>query len=65
MTRLRVLLWAKALYAEAEQLYRLALSINEKSYGPDHPDVARDLNKHAGESCRRERRAELRGEHER
>ncbi|MGO9423438.1 tetratricopeptide repeat protein, partial [Roseiarcus sp.] len=29
---------------EAEPLYRRALKIDEASYGPDHPDVARDLN---------------------
>ena len=28
----------------AEPLVRRALAINEKSFGPDHPDVARDLN---------------------
>ena len=30
--------------AEAEPLYRRALAIDETSYGPDHPDVAIDLN---------------------
>ena len=30
--------------AEAEPLYRRALAIDEASYGPDHPDVATDLN---------------------
>ena len=30
--------------AEAEPLYRRALAIDERSYGPDHPDVARALN---------------------
>jgi hypothetical protein len=34
--------------AEAEPLYRRALAIDELSYGPDHPDVARDLNNLAG-----------------
>jgi hypothetical protein len=29
---------------EAEPLMRRALAIDEKSYGPEHPDVARDLN---------------------
>ena len=29
---------------EAEPLYRRALAIDEASYGPDHPDVAIDLN---------------------
>jgi CHAT domain-containing protein len=35
-------------YAEAEPLYRRALAVDEKSLGPDHPDVARDLNNLAG-----------------
>jgi tetratricopeptide (TPR) repeat protein len=30
--------------AEAEQLLRRALIIDEKSFGPEHPSVARDLN---------------------
>ena len=30
--------------AEAEPLYRRALKIDEASYGPDHPEVAADLN---------------------
>ncbi len=29
---------------EAEPLYCRALEIDEASYGPDHPNVARDLN---------------------
>ena len=29
---------------EAEPLYRRALAIDEASYGPDHPEVATDLN---------------------
>ena len=29
---------------EAEPLMRRALAIDEASYGPDHPDVAIDLN---------------------
>ena len=31
-------------WAEAEPLYRQALSMSEKSYGPEHPEVATDLN---------------------
>ncbi len=31
-------------YAEAEPLYRRALAIHEKALGPEHPDVATDLN---------------------
>jgi tetratricopeptide (TPR) repeat protein len=30
--------------AEAEPLMRRALAIDEQSHGPDHPNVARDLN---------------------
>ncbi|MCA8988928.1 MAG: tetratricopeptide repeat protein, partial [Planctomycetaceae bacterium] len=30
--------------AEAEPLMRRALAIDEQSYGPEHPSVARDLN---------------------
>jgi tetratricopeptide (TPR) repeat protein len=33
-----------ALFTDAEPLFRHALAIDEKSYGPDHPDVAIDLN---------------------
>ncbi|MCK4886582.1 MAG: tetratricopeptide repeat protein, partial [Planctomycetes bacterium] len=29
---------------KAEPLYRRALAIDEASFGPNHPDVARDLN---------------------
>jgi tetratricopeptide (TPR) repeat protein len=35
---------ARGQYRAAERLYRRALAIDEVSYGPDHPDVARDLN---------------------
>ena len=41
-------LYHLARYTEAEPLMRRALEIDEKSYGPDHPDVARDLNNLAG-----------------
>jgi tetratricopeptide (TPR) repeat protein len=44
MNQVGLLLRAKALYAEAEPLYRRALAIDETSYGPDHPEVATDLN---------------------
>jgi hypothetical protein len=30
--------------AEAEQLYHRALAIDEKSFGPNHRNVGRDLN---------------------
>ena len=39
-----LLLETKAQFAEAEPLMRRALEIDEKSFGNDHPDVARDLN---------------------
>jgi len=39
-----VLLDAKGDYAGAEPLLRRALAIDEKALGPDHPDVAVDLN---------------------
>ena len=38
------LLQAANRLAEAEPLMRRALAIDEASYGPDHPNVARDLN---------------------
>ena len=41
---LGVMYLTKSLYAEAEPLMRRALTINEASLGPDHPDVTRDLN---------------------
>jgi tetratricopeptide (TPR) repeat protein len=44
MNQVGILLYTKALYAEAEPLMRQALAIDEQSYGPEHPDVARDLN---------------------
>jgi tetratricopeptide (TPR) repeat protein len=48
MNQLGLLFRAKSLHAQAEPLYRRALAIDEKSYGPDHPDVATDLNNLAG-----------------
>jgi tetratricopeptide (TPR) repeat protein len=41
---LSLMLLAKADNAEAEPLMRRTLAIDEKTYGPDHPNVARDLN---------------------
>jgi hypothetical protein len=38
------LLQATNRLAEAEPLMRRALEIDEKSYGPDHPNVAIRLN---------------------
>jgi tetratricopeptide (TPR) repeat protein len=38
------LLQATNRLSEAEPLYRRALAIDEHSYGPDHSDVARELN---------------------
>ena len=34
----------QAQYSEAEPVLKRALAINEKARGPDHPDVATDLN---------------------
>ncbi|MGH8489047.1 MAG: tetratricopeptide repeat protein [Gammaproteobacteria bacterium] len=44
MSNLGLLLKTKALYAEAEPLYRRALAIDERSYGPEHSNVAIRLN---------------------
>ena len=42
---------ARGQFRAAEPLFRRALAIDEQSYGPDHPDVAIDLNNLAG-CCR-------------
>jgi hypothetical protein len=42
--QLGLLFFAKARYAEAEPLLHRALAIDEKSVGPEHPDVAIRLN---------------------
>jgi tetratricopeptide (TPR) repeat protein len=44
MMQLATLLNIKALYREAEPLVRRILEIEEDSFGPQHPNVARDLN---------------------
>ncbi len=44
INELGLLLDAKALHREAEPLMRRALAIDEKSFGPDHPNVAIRLN---------------------
>jgi hypothetical protein len=44
MNQLGLLLLQKASYGEAEPLMQRALAIDEASYGPEHPDVARDLS---------------------
>jgi tetratricopeptide (TPR) repeat protein len=43
MMRLATLLKIKALYREAELLVRRVLKIEEDSFGPQHPNVAREL----------------------
>jgi hypothetical protein len=48
MNQLALWLSNRAEYREAEQLFRRALAIDEKSLGPDHPNVARDLSNLAG-----------------
>jgi len=37
-------LYGRARFQEAEPLYRRAIAIDEKAYGPDHPEVATALN---------------------
>ncbi len=44
MNELGVYLAARCQFLEAEPLLRRALAVDEASYGPDHPTVARDLN---------------------
>jgi tetratricopeptide (TPR) repeat protein len=44
MNQLGLLLKSKARHGDAEPLHRRALAIDEKSYGPDHPEVAIHLN---------------------
>jgi tetratricopeptide (TPR) repeat protein len=44
MNQLGIILRFRAQWAEAEPLMRRALAIDESSYGPDHPEVATDLN---------------------
>ena len=44
LNNLGLLLYEKALYAEAELLMRRALVIDELSHGPDHAEVAIDLS---------------------
>jgi tetratricopeptide (TPR) repeat protein len=44
MNGLGLLLLSKARHKEAEPLIRRALAIDEVSFGPEHPHVARDLN---------------------
>jgi len=41
---LGLVLNAEAKYAEAEPLFKRALAIDEKALGPEHPQVASDLN---------------------
>ena len=43
---------------ETEPLFRRALAIDEKSFGPEHPAVARDLSNLAGLYYRTNRLAE-------
>lgn len=38
-------------YNEADELYQRALAIDEKVLGPEHPDVATDLNNRAPGCC--------------
>ena len=40
--------FAQGEYAQADDLYRQALAIDERAYGRDHPIVAKDISNHAG-----------------
>ena len=44
MNGLGLLLMTQCIWTEAEALYRRALAIDEQSFGPEHPNVARDLH---------------------
>jgi Flp pilus assembly protein TadD len=44
MNHLAAWLDNRAEHGEAEPLYRRALAIKEKSFGPEHPEVATGLN---------------------
>lgn len=44
LNELPVLLKTKGIFSQAEPLYRRALTIDERSFGNDHPNVARNLN---------------------
>jgi tetratricopeptide (TPR) repeat protein len=44
MNKLATLMLGKGLYLEAEPLMRRGFQIDEESFGPQHPNVARDLN---------------------
>ena len=44
MNQLAIWIHNRAEYGEAEPLYRRTLAIEEKSFGPEHPNVARGLN---------------------
>ena len=48
MNQLAQLLYAKALYPQAEPLMRRSLAIDEATYGPDDPEVATRLSNLAG-----------------
>ncbi len=45
MNNLALLYSEQGKYAEAEPLYKRALEIDKKTFGPDHPDVAVVLEK--------------------
>ena len=44
MSELALLLKTKSLFAEAEPMMRRVLEIDEAAFGPQHPEVATDLN---------------------
>jgi hypothetical protein len=45
-------------YAEAESLFKRALDIREKAFGPEHPDIAWSLNSLGALRARQSRFAE-------
>ena len=44
LNTLSLLYQAQGRYADAEQLYKRSLAIQEKVFGPDYPDIAAALN---------------------
>ena len=44
LNNLAVLYKIQGRFADAEPLYKRALAIKEKAFGPDHPDVAISLS---------------------
>jgi len=58
LNNLAELYGAQSRYAEAEPLFRRALTIREKALGPDHPKVATLLESYAAMLAKMDRTAE-------